>query len=140
MNLKNNKGVTLIALVTAVIILMIMATITVNVGLGIINTAKFENVKTELMLIQTKVKGMADRKAIGEVTEEELYGTKQTSGTYSGWYLLSQDDLDDMGIENADADDEYYVNYETDDVALGVDVKFNETTYHKLSEMVAEES
>ena len=138
MKLKNNKGITIIGLVVAVIILMIMATITVNISLGIINTAKFENVKTELMLIQTKVKVMADRKAIGEVTEEQLYGTKQTSGTYSGWYLLSQDDLDEMGIENADANDTYYVDYETDDVALGVDVNYDGTTYHKLSEMIAE--
>lgn len=139
MNLKNNKGITLTSLIIAVIVLIIISSVTINISLTFINTAKFENVKTELMLIQTKVKTMADRKAIGEVTEEELYGTKQTSGTYSGWYLLSQDDLDDMGIENADAGDEYYVNYESDDVALGVDVRYEGTTYHKLSEMLEEE-
>ena len=77
--MKNNKGITLITLVITIVILVIITAVTVNVSTNFIHVAKFENVETELLLIQGKVKVMADKKAIGEIEEEDLYGEKQES-------------------------------------------------------------
>lgn len=134
--MKSNKGVTIVALVITVMILMITATITINISSGIIGEAKYEGLKTTLLLIQSKIKVMADKKAIGDITEEDLYGTKQTSGEYENWYLLTQANLEHMGIKDADAEDEYYVNYENDDVAFGAGFEYEGTTYYKLSDML----
>lgn len=134
----NNKGITLIALVVMVVILVIIASVTVTVSMNVVDVAKFENVETDLLLIQSKAKVIADKKAIGEIEEEELYGTKQDSGEYENWYLLSQTELEDMGLKKAKAEDNYYVNYENDDVAYGVGIEYKGTTYYKLSEMRAD--
>ena len=134
--MKNNKGVTLVALVITVIILMIIATITISVSSNIIGEAKYEGLKTTLLLIQSKAKVMADKKAIGDITEDDLYGMKQTSGQYQNWYLLSEANLKNMGIKDADATDGYYVNYENDDVAFGAGFEHEGITYYKLSEML----
>lgn len=56
----------------------------------------------------------------------------------NGWYLLSQDDLNNMGVENVDAADKYYVDYENDDVAYGKGIENNDKTYYKLSEILAD--
>ena len=138
MKFKNENGITIVALIITVILLILLASATISTSTKMIDTAKLENLKTDLLLIQSKIKVMADKKAIGEIEEEELYGTKQESGEYTGWYLLNQANLDNMGIKKANASDNYYVNYEDDDVAYGVGFEYKGTTYYKLSEMKEE--
>lgn len=135
MNIRNNKGITLIALVVMIVILAIITAVTVTVSVNYADIAKFENVETDLLLIQSKAKVMADKKAIGEIEEDELYGIKQESGDYQGWYLLSQSELDEMGMKKAQAEDNYYIDYQNNDVAYGVGIEYKGTTYYKLSEM-----
>lgn len=135
MNLKNNKGITLIALVIMVILLLVIAAVGINGSRGLADLARFEGVETDLLLIQSKCKIIAEKKAIGEITEDELYGTKQTSGDYINWYLLSEEDLKKIGLKDAKSNDGYYVDYDNDDVAYENGVTYNGTTYHKLSEM-----
>ncbi len=136
MNIKNNKGITLITLVITVILLAIIASVGVSLGVNITGSAKFENVETNLLLIQSKCKVKADQKYLGEIEESELYGTKQTEGEYSGWYLLSQQDLGDMGLEDLKAEDNYYVDYENDDVAYGKGIGFEGNVFYKLSDIL----
>lgn len=136
MKLKNDKGITIAVLILTVLILVIVASVTVKVSYNLINTAKFENVKTDLLLIQSKCKIKAEQKVIGEISEQDLYGSKQTDGTYNGWYLLSQEDLNNMGVKDVDAKDEYYVDYEHDDVAYGKGIVKDGKTYYKLSEIL----
>ncbi len=134
--MKNNKGITLIALIVTVILLAILAGATIKMGLGITSTAKFENIETQLLLIQSKVKIMSQDLVIGEIEESELKGTKQDSGEYMGWYLLSQSDLNDIGVEKAKAEDGYYVNYDTDDVAYSKGISLEGNTFTKLSNIL----
>ena len=136
MNIKNNKGITLITLVITVILLAIIASVGVSLGVNITGSAKFENVETNLLLIQSKCKVKADQKYLGEIEESELYGTKQTEGEYSGWYLLSQQDLGDMGLEDLKAEDNNYVDYENDDVAYGKGIGIEGNVFYKLSDIL----
>ena len=136
MKIRNDNGITLVVLILTVLVLVIISSVAVNISYNLINEARFQNVKTDLLLIQSKCKIKAEQKDIGEIKEEELYGSKQTDGTYNGWYLLSQEDLNSMGIEDIDAADKYYVDYENDDVAYGRGIKNDDKTYYKLSEIL----
>lgn len=137
MNIKNNKGITLLALVITVIILAIIAGVSISLGTNMLGTAKFESVETNLMLIQSKTKIIAEKLAIGEIDQSEAYGTKQEDGEYSGWYLLSQADLNTIGVKDAKAEDNYYVNYDNDDVAYGKGITFEGVTFYKLSDILS---
>lgn len=53
---RENKGVTLIALVITIIVLMIIAGITINTGKESIKQAKLESLRTNMLLIQAKAK------------------------------------------------------------------------------------
>lgn len=137
MKLKNNKGVTLVILVITIVIIVIISAVTIKISFDLVDKAEFENVKTNLLLIQSKCKIKAEQKAIGDIEESDLYGTKQESGNeYNGWYLLSQDDLNNIGIEDADEVEKYYVNYDNDDVAYGIGIQKDGKTYYKLSEII----
>lgn len=138
MKFRNDNGITIVVLILTVLVLVIISSVAVNISSNLINEAKFQNVKTDLLLIQSKCKIKAEQKAIGEIKEEDLYGTKQTDGEYNGWYLLSQEDLNNMGVEDVDASNKYYVDYEHDDVAYGRGIKNDDKTYYKLSEILAD--
>ena len=56
MKLINNKGITLIALTITIIVLLIIAGISVYTGSRLIQEAKYEDVKTNMMLVQAEVK------------------------------------------------------------------------------------
>ena len=135
MNIKNYNGITIVSLTIIVIILAVLATVTISISSNIVDTAKFETIKTNLLLIQSNIKKVSNDLAIGEITEESLYGTEQTGGDYSGWYLLSQSDLNNMKLTDVNESDLYYVDYENNDVAYGIGVERDGTTYYKLSEM-----
>lgn len=133
----NNKGITLITLILTVIILAIIASVAVSTGTNIMQSAKFENIETNLLLIRSKSKMQAESKAMGEIDESELRGKKQDTGEYAGWYKLSQADLNDMGAKDAKAEDGYYVDYENDDVAYAKGITLGDTVFYKLTEIQA---
>ena len=54
--MKENKGVTLTSLVITIIVLLIIAGISVYSGTDIIKRAKLEELKTNMLLIETKAK------------------------------------------------------------------------------------
>ena len=56
MKRKREKGITLVALTITIIVLSIIASITINTGGNIIESAKLENLKTNMLLIQAKTK------------------------------------------------------------------------------------
>ena len=140
MKIKNDNGITIVALIIAILILAIISTVALNVSYDLIDEAQLQNVKTDLLLIQSKCKIKAEQKAIGEIKEEDLYGSKEADGEYSGWYLLSQEDLNNMGVKDINAEDKYYVDYEHDDVAYGKGIVNDDKTYYKLSEILADEA
>lgn len=105
MNIKSNKGITLVALVVTVAILAILAYTCVSIGVNLTGTAKFTNIETYMLLIRSKCETVANEVAIGEKEQSELYGILQSSGEFSGLYKLSQTELNAMGIKEAKASD-----------------------------------
>ena len=58
--LKNCKGITMIALVVTIVILIILASISIIEGKKLIKEAKIENILTDMITIKAKVKGYAE--------------------------------------------------------------------------------
>lgn len=54
--MKNNKGITMIVLVITIIILLMLAGISINVGRNVIKRSELENSKTNMLLIKVKAK------------------------------------------------------------------------------------
>lgn len=74
MNTTKEKGVTLIALVTTIVILLILASVGFTSGTGAINFANFSQFKTELEVLQTKVNELNQNNEIDvgqELTETQ---------------------------------------------------------------------
>lgn len=53
--MKNNRGITLMSLVITIVILLLISTVTINVGMGAYDIVKEQNFISQLKLIQSKV-------------------------------------------------------------------------------------
>lgn len=139
MNKKDNKGITLITLVITVIILAIVAYTGVSIGVNLLNTGRFTNVETYMLLIKSACETRLNAVEIGDMEASQLYGTKQEDGNFKNTYKLSQEDLNEMGVKEAKAKDGYYVDYYADE---GIEVIYEQGVensgeiYHKLSDMI----
>ena len=72
MNIKNNKGITLVALVITVIIILVIGAITVYEGSKLVDEAKYEDVKTNMLLIQAEVKNFAEQAKFEGLSKEAI--------------------------------------------------------------------
>lgn len=147
---KSQKGITLIALVITIIVLLILAGITINMGTQAIKDSKENAVLSELGMVQNAV---LQRKTKADLTNETYPGEVITSTSINldqviqdinanksaeeqkvekkdnnngNYYLLTNTNngLADLGIQNSE--DEYIVNYETGEV-INYTTKVTET-------------
>lgn len=159
MKIKNNKGITMISLVIVVLLMIILASITAYESNELISIARVQSVTTDLLLIQAKVR-IINEKVVFENDEIEkqnlLKGTmlikgdsvleemlekgiiKDTEYQDNTYYLLSKEDLIDMGLDGIDVsdDEKLVVDYEHEEVIYVKGVKNTEgNNLYKLSEM-----
>lgn len=134
--MKNNKGITMIALITTIVLMLILAGISVGVGGNIIKKSELENMKTNMLLIKvkgkeyvenanfnlgTKIESVnAEEKAKRiEKAKTELKGQEITDdidsygdiiikeqSEYIYYYKLNNQNLTDMGLTNVVSDEE----------------------------------
>ena len=138
--IKDEKGITMVALVMTIIVMLILAGITINLGKNGIKESKENAMLSEVGMIQNAV---LQRKTKVDLTSEEYPGqnlddaginldnliseinSKKSSEEESvtrkdaentDYYLLSNSNngLQELGITNAE--DEYIVNYKTGEV------------------------
>lgn len=160
MKLKNNKGITLIALTITIIILLILASITIYSGKESIKKAQLESLKTNMLLIKAKAKEYVEQASFkngvnkSEISEEaknELKGKEANASDYSKQnitinggeilYKLTSDNLKEMGLKDVKlgSNEEYLVKYNIKDVTVEVyntsGYENNGTTVYSLSEL-----
>lgn len=150
MNKSNQRGITIISLVITIIMLLILASVTVYTGDNVIKHAKLQTINTNMMLIQVKVKTIAEQAkfnkdtsnykgtVITDVSSDNKISELINNGVIedtSKYYLLSKSDLDSMGLEKIDIEDGYIVNYDTEEVIYVKGFEHDGTTYYKLSDM-----
>lgn len=129
--MKKNKGITLVSLIITVVLLILLAGTTTYVVDRITKTMNVENVKTDLLLIQAQIKTIAEKNNFNS-EENPLIGTLSSIDTEKygveaerDYYLLSQEDLKTMNLENIEYDNGYYVCYDTEEVIYIKGVKNN---------------
>ena len=141
MKVKNNKGITLIALTITIIILLILASITIYSGKESIKKAQLESLKTNMLLIKAKAKEYVEQASFkngvnkSEISEEaknELKGKEANASDYSKQnitinggeilYKLTSDNLKEMGLKDVKlgSNEEYLVKYNIKDVTVEV--------------------
>ncbi len=138
--INNAKGITLLALVITMIVLLILAGITIHIGVNGIEESKEDTMVSELGIVQNAV---LQRKTKADLTNEDYPGEtiikaninleetieymnhNKASGEEeinrkdsddSHYYFLSNENggLENLGITNSE--DAYIVNYETGEV------------------------
>ena len=143
MNLKNEKGITIIALIITIILMLILVGVTVKVGTKEISKAKLEDIKTEMISIKTRAKIVKDKYDFKDI--DNLVGTKLSEatdynteavvipdGSKENCYIWTQEDLNSQELSSIKVDkDKFYVVYYGDDIEIyyskGVDGKYSLT-------------
>ena len=138
---ENMKGITLIALVLTIIVLLILAGVSISMltgDNGILTQAQIAKEMTEASseeeYIQLLVVGYnTDKKTYGEELKNVEFNTventtsimdKETGTTYGdGWYYLKPEDVKDYELKNS-----YIIDYET-----GEYIKYNENKHEILT-------
>lgn len=139
--MKNNKGITLIALSITIVILLILAFVTINFGTKSINNAKLETLKTNMLLIKAKAKEYCEeanfkvgtgsvptdqqelenylKPGVDYLKEKNLTTNGSsallgiTSTTYQYVVELTQNNLDEIGLKDVKTtnDDKYLIGF-----------------------------
>lgn len=142
MNLKNNKGITLVALIITIIIMLIIAGITLYNGTGILKEAEVEDVKTNMLLIQAQVKTYVEQaKFEGKDTidQVEVNGVQLSisESTADGYYQINN--MADLNLADLD-NSVYLISFDIDNITADVYyvpgiTDSDGNTYYRLSEM-----
>lgn len=120
MDLKMEKGITLVALVITVILMMILVGVGINMGGDAIDKANLEDIKTDMISIKTRAKIIAEQynfKDIDNLVGSEISGEEaQKLGLTNSNKILkwSSSDLSsqNLGVIEGDA---YVVSYDLSD-------------------------
>ena len=140
--MKKDNGISLIALVVTIVVMLILASVSIYYGTREnINTAYEADRYTEML----NVCDATAQRAITNRMNSEMYplvGHPLTDETPeiinnisygTGWYLLSQTDLIDLGLENVE--NEYVVNYKTNAVVSKKPIIHNEQECYTSDEI-----
>ncbi len=132
--MKKNRGITMVALVITIVVLLIIAGISIGAGNNAIKNSKLENLKTNMLLIEVKAKEQIENAkfrlgtSFDKATEEEKTNRVNTAKTeFTGeeivdgnifnnnikedntnniyYYKLSTQNLIDMGLKNVKSDE-----------------------------------
>ena len=149
--MKNNKGITMIALTITIIVMIILAGITIDYGMGVLQNVKLQDLRTNMLLIQAKAKeyveevnfqiaNVTDEEEQNRIKSENLKGisladssidsdvlnaaenTGKIEEDKSNYYYLTPDNLEEMGIQNMDSDEYGYFIVKYDIENISVEV------------------
>lgn len=148
---KNNKGITIIALIVTIIIMMILASVTIEFGTGEIQRAKLEDIKTTMLLIQGRAKIVAEKESFGESYDNtgmvkladatsynisNLQSIFNSLGDTSNLYIWEQTAMDNNNIDvEITTEDFFVVDYSTGEVYYSLGYTYEGNTYYSLTDM-----
>ena len=149
----NNKGITLMALVVTIIVMMIIASIAVYEGKEIVDRSKVQTLQTNMLTIQAKAKAYAEeieakvwalsnennKKEDKRKMEFALKGfTNPTSNNGKIEYTINDTALKTMGLDDSKASD-YTVIFSSDysdiDIRYNPGIKYEKKIYNLLSDL-----
>lgn len=156
---NSQKGITLISLIIAIVVLLIIASIAIHEGTNLIGQARVQTYETNMLSIEAKVKGYAEDIEAAVWTKDDSdkqqerekkfkeYGLEKTtlsdevkttiSQNYA--YLITDEGLNKMGL--SDLKGEKYIvifdksNYKNMDIVYQNGISYDKKTYYTLSEL-----
>ena len=145
--IKNEKGVTLVALIITIIVMIILASITIAASSNLNKESQVKSLKTSMLLIQAKVEEIYNKKEYGDITElpgepvseanisedEKAEILKELGEDSDNTRHLKKDGTYPEGLK-VDSDD-FYVNYKTGEVYSKKGFNDGNKTIHLLSEL-----
>ncbi len=163
MNIKSNKGLSMIAVV--IVFAAIIATIieTVIIAKKWVQQEKVEDVTTTMLLIQARCKTYEDKETMEENADkkEEEQKDVELKGTLikdiednetinllivnniikkeDKYYLLSSNDLEELHVYDVDSEAIYLVNYDSKEVIYANGIEKDGKTLYKLSDIKGDE-
>lgn len=158
-NEKNNKGITLMALVITIVILIILASIGTYSGIQVVKSAQFTAFSTELKIMQTQVNSLYEKKRNGEKVlinneEKEIENIgvaisdnanveDQANNVFSairdevdswvGYRYYNKETIKGLGVEGVEG--EFFVNIEDRSVVSYDGMKYEGKTYYTLKQL-----
>lgn len=150
MEYKSNKGITMVALLVTIVIMILLAAVTINIGTREIERAKLEDLKTTMLLIKGRAQIVADKEEFGEnydstgmLTLEEAtrYNTSNLQSIFSNidtsnLYIWEQTAMDNNNIQVTVTNTDFYVvDYETGEVYYSLGFTYEDNTYYSLTEL-----
>lgn len=148
---KQDKGITLIALVITIIVMLILASVTIEIGTGQVERAKLEDIKTTMLLIKGRAQIVADKESFGETYDNTgmlklenatNYNTSKLQSIFnnledtSKLYIWEQEAMDNNSIDVEITNTEFFViDYSTGEVYYSIGFTYQGNTYYSLTEM-----
>lgn len=117
MNLKVENGITIIALIITIILMLILAGVGMHFGSGALDKAKLEDIKTDMISIKTKAKIVTEQYNFKDIedlvgsqaSDEEIQKLGLTEKEKNQIRKLSSGDLSSQGLSSIEGD--IYVVY-----------------------------
>lgn len=117
MNLKVENGITIIALIITIILMLILAGVGMHFGSGALDKAKLEDIKTDMISIKTKAKIITEQYNFKDIedlvgnnaSDEEIQKLGITEKEKNQIRKLSSEDLSNQGLSSIEGD--VYVVY-----------------------------
>ena len=111
--MKNEEGITMVALTVTILIMAVLAGATFSIGGNIVKQARLQTLNTNMLLLQAKIKSIAEEASfnkntdnykgqkVSEVSSDKVNKLKENGiiDDVEKCYLLSQDDLNSLGLE-----------------------------------------
>ena len=161
--MKKETGITMVALIITIILMIILITATVNYGVNSLRTIKFQNFRYELEQVQGKVDTIYEKIKLGETdyfmigenvtdNEEAKNVLQMTRGinysnildsqkdnyyyqdVYTYYRYLTQYEIQDL-LDISSEPGDMLINFKTRDVISVQGFTFDERTYYSLSQM-----
>lgn len=144
MNMQKQNGITIVALIVTVIIMLILVGVSIKFGTEEIEKSKIEDIKSNMLLIQgrskiikdkhkydeenSKLEGIKISEATADYTINSSLQTKLNEILEGDFYILRQEDLNNNGLSSIKVSktEFYIVDYNTCEIyySLGVNGKY----------------
>lgn len=141
---KENKGITLIALIITIIVMLILTSVVTYSGIETYKSTQVTKFVTQMQLIQTRVDDLVEEKNIEELLalgatipndKKSIINTAYRNGEILNneeaffRYFNSQDLKNELDLDDG-IDDEILVNFKTREVVTVNGIEYNGTTYY----------
>ena len=156
--MKNNKGMGIISLICIVFVIAVIIAISIYFARLKYNEAKVQTIKTDMLLVEWKIKSYIDNQTAEKVEEIKDLGTKVIDmeddkliksfleknvieeSEYEKYYVLSDENLAEAKLALTNYEENYFlINYENYEVIVtgGCKISDNKILY-KLSDIKQE--